>query len=107
VGTRVDSLNGKALSGQWLDEAYAGHAKAADVVDEYRVVAESAKPQWRRGAPNVVPEPGCQTIEVLRLPLSSDGKLVDMILGLTLYFDSAGRPVETIAYRRLGYGRAE
>jgi hypothetical protein len=30
-----------------------------------------------------------------------------MVLGITLYFDSTGHPVETVAYRTLGYGAAE
>jgi hypothetical protein len=46
-------------------------------------------------------------IEVLRLPLASDGKTIDMVLCMTLYFDSTDRPLETIAYRALGYGPAE
>jgi hypothetical protein len=54
-----------------------------------------------------VPEPECRTIEVLRLPLASDGETIDMVLCLTLYFDSAGQPLESIAYRALGYGSAE
>jgi hypothetical protein len=107
LGSRVDAVNGKALSGMWLDEAYADHPNAAPLLSEYRQLVETGGPAWRRGNPNVVPEPGCQTIEVLRLPLASDGTTVDMVLGITLYFDSTGHPVETVAYRTLGYGAAE
>jgi hypothetical protein len=107
LGTRVDAAHGKPLTGLWLDQAYGDHPEADKVLEEYRLVAESRKPLWRRSQPTVVPEPECRTIEVLRLPLATDGEVVDMILGLTLYFDSGGRPVETIAYRRLGYAGAE
>ena len=103
LGTRVDAAHGAALTGRWLDEAYADHPRAAAVLEEYRVVAETKRPVWRRSAPTVVPEPECITIEVLRLPLASDGETVDMVLGLTLYFDAQGQPVETIALRMLGH----
>ncbi|MBI3515882.1 MAG: PAS domain-containing protein [Proteobacteria bacterium] len=107
LGSRIDSVNGKNLSGQWLDEAYADHAKAAALLREYAQVVETGQPIWRRSEPRVVPMPDCRAIEVLRLPLASDGQAIDMILGLTLYFDSAGKPLESLAYRTLGFGAAE
>jgi hypothetical protein len=107
LGSRIDAANGKKLTGLWLDEAYVSHANAAGTLREYVQVVETGRPAWRRGEPNVVPEPSCRIIEVLRLPLAADGKTVDMVLGLTLYFDSTGAPVENIAYRTLGYASAE
>ncbi len=107
VGSRVDAVNGKPLTGQWLDVAYADHPRAAVLLNEYVQVVETARPTWRRSEPSVAPEASCKIIEVLRLPLAADGKTVDMILGITLYFDSTGAPVDTIAYRTLGYASAE
>jgi hypothetical protein len=107
LGSRIDAIHGKTLVGQWLDEAYASHPNAAAMLAEYTRVTETAQPTWRRSAPRVVPDPGCQSIEVLRLPLAADGATVDMVLGLTLYFDAGGRPVESLAYGALGYGFAE
>ena len=107
VGSRIDSINGKPLSGGWLDEVYADHAKASMVIDAYAQVVATAQPAWWRGTPNVVPEPGCRTIEALRLPLAADGKTVDLILGIALYFDEAGAPLDSAAHRMLGSGAAE
>jgi hypothetical protein len=107
LGSRVDSVAGKNLSGQWLDEAYARLPNASVMLAEYAKVVETGQPIWRRGEPRVLPVPECRTIEVLRLPLASDGKTVDMVLCMTLYFDAAGQPLESIAYRALGYGSAE
>jgi hypothetical protein len=103
LGSRIDSINGKSLSGQWLDQAYAGAAHGAAVIEEYARVAATGAPTWWRGPPRVVPAPECRLIEVLRLPLASDGGRVDMVLGLTLYFDRAGQPLDSIALRTLGY----
>ena len=107
LGSRIDSVNGKNLSGQWLDEAYANHPKSAALLREYAQVVETGRPVWRRSDPRVVPAPDCRVIEVLRLPLASDGATVDMVLGMTLYFDSTGQPLESLAYRALGYTSAE
>src|SRR5262249_47538268 len=73
-GRRIDSINGKSLSGLWLDEAYRDHPNAAPLIREYAQVVESAAPLWRRSDPRVVPVPECRTIEVMRLPLAADGK---------------------------------
>lgn len=107
AGSRVDLVSGKPLSGKWMDEAFADHPNAAALIDEYIEVVATGRPMWRRGKPNVVPALGCETIEVLRLPLATDGKTIDMILGITLYFDAAGAPLESGAHRMLGYGSAE
>jgi hypothetical protein len=48
LGSRVDSINGKNLSGQWLDEAYAGQSNAAAVLAEYVRVVETGQPTWHR-----------------------------------------------------------
>ena len=42
---------------------------------------------------------------MLRLPLASDGKTVDMILGLTMYFDDDHKPV--VRFCRFGNSSAE
>jgi hypothetical protein len=103
LGTRVDAVYGTSLVGRWLEDIYID-PQARIVLDEYRIVAEQQKPVWRSGRPAMVPEPRCALIEILRLPLASDSQKVDMVLGLTLYFDGDGMPVETPSYRRLGYG---
>jgi hypothetical protein len=106
LGSRVDSVKARCLSGQWLDEAYAGDPDCAGVLREYTEVVESRAPVWRRGQPRVAPDPNCHTIEALRLPLAVDGRTVDMVLGLVLYFDAAGQPFDLLARTGLGSTRA-
>src|SRR5260221_10321572 len=55
LGSRVDAVLGRGLSGRWVDEVYGGHANWAALIEDYRVVVETGAPFWRRGVPPVVP----------------------------------------------------
>ncbi len=103
LGSRVDVVHGRNLANQWLDEAHAGDPALANLLREYELIAETGEPSWRRGRPWVVPEPECVTVEALRLPLARDGATVDMVLGLSMYFNAAGREVNTTLQRVFGY----
>jgi hypothetical protein len=103
LGSRVDVVHGRSLTNAWLDDVHGGHPNGAALLDEYRRVVETGQPSWRRGTPHVVPEPECATVEVLRLPLARDGRTVDMLLCLNLYFGAAGREVNTTLRRVFGY----
>jgi hypothetical protein len=103
LGTQVDAVHGTSLAGYWLDEAFASAPRGRALLAEYARVAETGEPMWRRGAPNVVPEPECAELEVLRLPLAADGRAVDMILCIHLYFDVRGDLLGTLTNRPLGY----
>lgn len=96
-------VHGRSLLNHWLDEAHAADLKTVALLDEYRKVVETRQPTWRRGTPHVVPEPGVETVEVLRLPLARDGHTIDMLLCLSLYFDAAGKDVNTTFRRVFGY----
>jgi hypothetical protein len=103
LGSRVDVVHGRNLANQWLDEAHAGDPHLEHLLREYVRIAETAEPSWRRGMPWVVPEPECVTVEALRLPLARDGVTVDMVLGMSMYFNAAGREVNTTLQRVFGY----
>jgi hypothetical protein len=103
LGSQVDKVHGRPLTGRWLDEAYADDPHGQNLLADYRQVADGGKPTWRRGVPRVVPRPECAELEVLRLPLASDGRIVDMILAISLYFDAHGRPLQNLFDRPLGY----
>ncbi len=94
---------GRNVTNQWLDEAHAAHPRAQALFADYRRVVETGEPTWRRGPPHVVPEPEIATVEVLRLPLASDGRTIDMLLCLNLYFSASGREVNTTLKRVFGY----
>jgi hypothetical protein len=103
LGSRVDVVHGRNLTHQWLDEAHRADRQVDALLDDYRRVVETARPHWRKGAPHVVPEPEIATVEVLRLPLARDGDVIDMLLCQSLYFDAAGRDVNTTFRRVFGY----
>lgn len=48
-------------------------------------VCETGAPDYRRGIPNITPQPGVATLERLSLPLAHDGRSVDVIFSATLY----------------------
>jgi hypothetical protein len=105
LGTRLDAMIGKSLVGQWLDEVYANQPGVDAIVGQYAEVARTRQPSWRRGPPHVGSDARCHEIEVLRLPLASDGQTVDMILGLTMYFDGERRPL--VSFGGFGSSAAE
>jgi 4-hydroxyphenylpyruvate dioxygenase-like putative hemolysin len=56
-------------------------------------VVETGKPSWSRGLSKMRPEKNYYELERVRLPLASDGKTVDIILSLTVFFDSEGNEI--------------
>lgn len=102
VGTQVDAVLDRPLTGCWLDEAFDGKT-SAQIVAAYRQVVETRAPFWRRGRPRVVPSLECTEVGALRLPLAADGQRVDMILSMNVYLDSQGRMLGGLSHRPLGY----
>ena len=85
---RVDRVIGHNFTGQWVDEVHAGDPNLPALLEDYRATVSG--PTWRRGPPRVRHDDKCSTLEVLRVPLATDAKTVDMILALTLFFDHRG-----------------
>jgi hypothetical protein len=94
VGSRVDTVLGHALARRWLDDVYDGHPNWPELLEDYRRVVSAGVPSWRRGVPRVVPVESCASLETLRLPLAAHGQIVDMVLGVTLYFDAKGQELQ-------------
>ena len=84
VGTEIVKFTGRDATGRWLDETYPGYAES-DAFRFHRRVAESGRPDYRRGG--VLSNPGRGHIEAERLylPLADDGRMVDILLVMTLY----------------------
>jgi hypothetical protein len=88
IGTAVVEYAGEDNTGNWFDE----------VMPEFdpRVfvdVVESREPSWSRSPSRMRPYKQYRELERVRLPLASDGKTVDMILCLTVFFDETGREI--------------
>ncbi len=89
IGTRmVDSL-GADLTGRWLDQAHAKGGTAPQFPSYARVAVEGV-PEWRRGKPHFSSYiDKCTEMERVFLPLATNGKDVDMILTIAVFFDRA------------------
>ncbi|MEX2631421.1 MAG: PAS domain-containing protein [Tistlia sp.] len=76
-------------TGRWVDEAYPSFASQTTYPD-YLKVAVEGRISYRKGPPAYHVDSGCSLLERIMLPLARDGRSVDMILGLTLYFRADG-----------------
>ncbi len=93
IGSRIDRVIGHSFTGRWVDEVHAGDPNYPELLEDYRATIARREPTWRRGPPRVRHDDKCATLEVLRLPLATDGQTVDMVLSLTLFFDSKGEEI--------------
>ena len=88
VGTLIVNYAGEDNTGKWFDERLPDFDPSV-FID----VVETGKPSWSRGRSKMRPEKDYYELERVRLPLASDGRTVDMILSLTVFFDSEGREI--------------
>ena len=89
VGTRMVDAMGRDVTGQWYDEIHpgaAGHPMHAYL--QARLVA--GEPVWRHGRPWLHVDPNIYEIEQVVLPLAKNGREVDMLLAITVFFFSSG-----------------
>lgn len=79
LGTAIVDQLGREMRGEWIDEADRD-LLASDAYSSYAVAAEQRLLVWR-----VDPNPsGSRRIERLILPLADDGRVVNMLLGVTI-----------------------
>lgn len=88
LGTRVVDYAGEDNTGSWVDEKWPGFDNSA-----FAEIATSGKPSWYRGPSKLRPEKDYYELERARFPLAQDGKRVDMILALTIFFDRQGKEI--------------
>lgn len=85
IGTTITELAGADNTGKWLDEVHPECRPGHPTFEAYRSVAETRKIDWRRGRPFFNHSKRYPELERILLPLATDGKNVDMILGLTVF----------------------
>ncbi len=91
IGTRMVLALGGDFTGRWLDEVHAQQGQKPQF-PAYERVALEAKPEWRRGPPHFASYiEKCTQMERVFLPLADNGKDVDMILTIAVFFDLHGR----------------
>lgn len=85
VGTeQVAAMDGDP-TGRFLDEVHPAFTGSASY-PQYVAAAERAEIGYRRGAPSFHMSKDYVAIERLLLPLARDGRTVDMLLAITVYF---------------------
>lgn len=85
VGTRIEEFAGRSLTKGWVADSLEG-ARLSSVHNNLAEVVETGQPSWRRGKSLIKFEKEFSELERLFLPLASDGKTVDMILAMTLFY---------------------
>ena len=89
VGTLIVNYAGEDNTGKWFDERLPDFDPGV-FID----LVETGKPSWSRGRSKMRPEKNYYELERVRLPLATDAKIVDMILSLTVFFDSGGNEIQ-------------
>lgn len=92
-GTEVVRAVGAEVTGRWLDEVHPQLISDPQSRERFRFTAETGAPTWRHGPPLWTRNADHRTIETCIVPLAADGHRVDRMLGVTVAFDAAGRPV--------------
>jgi len=92
-GTEMVRSLGHEVTGHWLDEAHPQLVANAQSRNRFRFIVEQAQATWRRGPPLWNRDPEHRTIETCIAPLAANGHVVDKILGISVMFDSQGRPI--------------
>lgn len=90
LGTRIVAYAGEDNTGKWVHELWPDSNVAP-----LREVVETGHPILWRGPSHFRPEKSYFELERIRLPLARDGVTVDMIFGLTVFYDQKGKEVLT------------
>ncbi|HEV2336309.1 MAG TPA: PAS domain-containing protein [Stellaceae bacterium] len=92
-GTEIVRSLGREVTGEWLDQVHPALIANPQSRERFHFTAETGCPTWRRGLPLWIREPKHLVIETLIVPLAGDGHTVDIMLGVSVMFDFAGKPV--------------
>jgi len=92
LGTHVQQAGAKARVGLWLDETYDAET-LEKVLDFLAPLIERGEPNWRKGTPVLPHLRQVQSLEVIALPMASNGSDVDLILNVTVFsWESGWKP---------------
>ena len=90
IGTTLQRSGIPLKPGVYVEDPIAS-ALRETVLADFRFVAETRQPVWFRGAPRAPHDTAIFEIERIFLPLAADGTTVDMLLNLTVFYESAGK----------------
>lgn len=92
IGTAHVAAMGCDHTGRWIDEVFPGFADSRAYV-QFANVVEGKRPGWRRGRPQYHVDPMIYETERLLLPMAANGRDVDLVLGITVYFRPGGTEI--------------
>jgi hypothetical protein len=90
IGTALQKAGIPLSPGVFMDDAVPPALKET-LLSHLRHVAASREPQWRRGRPYLPHATEVFEIERIFLPLAADGTTVDMLLNLSVLYESSGK----------------
>lgn len=89
IGSKVVDYIGRETTGMFMHEVFE-HFEDTETCKDMRKAVKHGRPRWRRGTPTMRYDKGFKVVEQVSLPLASDGTVVDIVLNLSLFFDSDG-----------------
>lgn len=90
VGSALNAAGFLAKAGDWFHDVLPS-IPGSRALDSFVPVATTGMPDWRFASRDLQRQRNVVDIERLVLPLARDGRLVDMLLTLTLYHHRNGR----------------
>ncbi len=91
IGTAVVDGVGKDYTGHTLAECHPNVGDYQVVVGTLLQMMEDARPMWRRGSPMFQHHTEVTALENVILPLATDRRTPDRLLGMTVFYDSDDR----------------
>ena len=91
VGTAVDLSMGQTLTGKRMDAVIPGFSDDTRLSAPYVAAAERSQLSYRKGAPLFGHNQQYRALERLLMPLARDGRTVDMLFCITLFYGADNR----------------
>lgn len=86
VGSAVDHSLGLKLTGRRLDDVMPDFLTNPELSAPYLAILRDSTPRYRKGAPVFAHNRQFRLMERLAMPLARDGRTIDMLFCITLYY---------------------
>jgi hypothetical protein len=90
AGTSIVAGLGREVTGMWLDEAHPRPESVEIFVNRTTLMIDAVAPTWRRGASQLWQHDVWARVENLIMPLAADGRTIDMLFGVNLFYSDRG-----------------
>lgn len=90
IGGAAHRIGSRAIAGDYVDKSL---AEDSEPMRQLRLVVSSREPVWFRGPVFMPHDAQMFSLERIFLPLAADGRTVDMLLCLTVYYSTDGRDI--------------